>query len=121
VCAEERAARGALGGGRATVRRCAARRAAAYWELYATDAVNAVVEVTVRRADRPGLLARILGGRAPELSVRWEELFAPQSGVAARTFALDVDRLAVGSYQLEMVLTLHTGDVLRSASLFSVQ
>jgi hypothetical protein len=95
--------------------------AAAYWELYATDAVNAVVEVTVRRTDRPGLLSRIFGERAPEMIVRWEELFEPMDGVTSRSFDLDVDRLVAGSYQLEMVLTLHTGDVLRSASLFSVQ
>jgi hypothetical protein len=104
-----------------TTRLAEGTRAAAYWELYATETVNAVVEVTVRRADRPGLLTRLLGGRAPELSVRWEELFEPAAGVATRTFDLDVERLAAGSYQLEMVLTLHTGDVLRSASLFSVQ
>lgn len=104
-----------------TTRLAEGTRAAAYWELYATEAVNAVVEVTVRRTDRPGLLTRIFGGRAPELSVRWEELFEPVDGVTTRSFDLDVERLEAGGYQLEMVLTLHTGDVLRSASLFSVR
>jgi hypothetical protein len=103
-----------------TTRLAEGTRAAAYWELYATQAVNAVVEVTVRRTDRPGLLTRIFGGRAPDLSVRWEEPFEPVDGVTTRSFDLDVERLAPGSYQLEMVLTLHTGAVLRSASLFSV-
>jgi hypothetical protein len=86
----------------------------------AYEPVNAVVEVTIRSLETPGLLARLLGGRPPELTLRWEELFEPDDGASARSFALDVDRLAPGGYRLDLVLQLHTGATLASTSVFSI-
>jgi hypothetical protein len=105
-----------------TTRLASGAAPASYWELYASAPVGAAIDVTVRTTARPGLLSRVLGtGPPPELRVRWEELIEPVDGVARRTFDLDLDRLRPGSYQLELVLTLHTGDVLRSDALFVVE
>ena len=98
----------------------AGTRAAAYWEMYADSPVNAAVDVAVRRTERPGLISRITGGRPPELRVRWEEVMEPVSGMTHRTFDLDLHTLQPGSWQLELVLTLHTGEELRSEALFTV-
>jgi hypothetical protein len=104
-----------------TARLAAGTGAGSYWELYAAAPVGAAIDVTVRRTERPGLLSRIFGGGPPpELRVRWEEIIEPDDGVARRTFDLDLHTLQPGSYQLDLVLTLHDGTVLRSTAVFSV-
>lgn len=95
-------------------------RAGAYWELYADRPVSAAVDMAVRRTERPGLLSRLVGARPPELRVRWEEIMEPRDGVTHRTFDLDLHTLQPGSYQLELVLTLHDGRTLRSDALFAI-
>jgi hypothetical protein len=94
----------------------------AYWELYADAPRNAIVEVTVRATEPRGLLNRIVGRLpAADLRVRWQEAIEPVDGVLPRGLDLDTERLPAGRYELSLHLTLDDGQVLRTASYFTVE
>jgi hypothetical protein len=94
----------------------AGERVAAFWELYAHDAVNATVELTTTSLTPPGFVARLLGRTAPVRRVRWTELIEPAAGVHRHALALDLEALEPGPYEVALTLRLHDGSRLRTAA-----
>jgi hypothetical protein len=95
---------------------------AAWWEIYSVAAHNAAVQLTTRRLDRPGLLARLLG-RAPPAArtVRWEEQLQPVAGATARRVHLDLAGMAAGDYLLSLLILLDDGSRLSATTTFRIE
>ncbi|HSJ23266.1 MAG TPA: hypothetical protein VK929_01195 [Longimicrobiales bacterium] len=94
---------------------------AAWWEVYGAAGRRAAVQLTTRRLDRPGLLARLLRrDTAPVRSVRWEEALDPERTATPRRVSLDVTGLPAGDYELRLDITLDDGTRLNADARFRV-